>query len=353
MTHDSETEGLSCPSPIRNHDTVQLGHGSGGAMTRDLISSVFREAFTNPVLDRLDDNALLEIDGGRLAFSTDSYVVDPIFFPGGDIGDLAVNGTVNDLCTGGARPLYLSTGFIIEEGLPLADLRRVVASMRKAAVKAGVTIVTGDTKVVDRGKGDKLFINTSGVAVVEHEFDIHGGNLQSGDRILISGTVADHGIAILACREGLSLDTPVCSDSAALNGLVKDILAAGGGSVHAMRDPTRGGVAAALNEMAEASGVSIVLREDAIPISPSVRGACEILGLDPLYIANEGKMLISVAAERASAVLEVIRGHEFGHGAAEIGEVTPGGSVAVSMQTRLGAQRIVDMPVGLQLPRIC
>ncbi|MCP4684227.1 MAG: hydrogenase expression/formation protein HypE [bacterium] len=336
-----------------HEDTVQLAHGSGGSMSRDLVSQVFLRAFGNASLNRLDDHALVEAGSNRLAFSTDSYVVDPLFFSGGDIGDLAVNGTVNDLCTGGGRPICLSAGFIVEEGLPIADLKRVASSMSKAAKRAGVPIVTGDTKVVDRGKGDKLFINTSGIAVVEHNFEIHGGNLQPGDKVLISGTIADHGISILALREGLSFETSVQSDTAALNGLVADILEAGGGSVHAMRDPTRGGVGAVLNELAESSGAAIALREECLPIAPPVRGACEILGLDPLYIANEGKMIVSVAADRAEAVLRAMRSHELGDQAAEIGEVTADCPGLVSLLTALGTRRIVDMPVGLQLPRIC
>lgn len=353
MTRDKTERGPSCPTPVGDHDSVQLGHGSGGAMSHDLIEKVFLKQFTNSALGKLDDNAVIEINGLKLAFSTDSYVVDPIFFPGGDIGDLAVNGTVNDLSTGGGRPLFLSAGFIIEEGLPLAELERVVASMHRAAEIAGVEIVTGDTKVVDRGKGDKLFINTSGLAVIEHQFEIHGGNLQPGDKILISGNIGDHGVAVLACRKGLSFSTPVESDTAPLHGLVHDILLAGGESVHALRDPTRGGIAATLNELAAASHVSIELEEASIPVAPAVRGACEILGLDPLYIANEGKMLVSVASDRAEAVLAAMRLHQFGRNAGIIGQISGAGSVAVSMRTRLGTRRIVDMPVGLQLPRIC
>lgn len=353
MSADDIANGVSCPTPVSRHETVQLGHGSGGAMSRELISGVFVKAFANSTLERLDDHALVSLSGHRLAFSTDSYVVDPIFFPGGDIGDLAVNGTINDLCTGGGRPLGLSAGFIIEEGFPIADLARVAESMGRAADKAGVKIITGDTKVVDKGKGDKLFINTAGIAVVEHDFEIHGGNLQAGDRILISGTSADHGIAILACREGLSFETPVKSDTAALNSLVQEVIVAGGEAVHAMRDPTRGGLAAALNELAGSSAVAIELIDENIPVHPAVRGACEILGLDPLYIANEGKMLVSVAPDKAAAVLEAMRRHEFGREAAEIGEVTSGRAGMVSIRTGLGTQRIVDMPVGLQLPRIC
>jgi len=332
---------------------IQLAHGSGGGMSRDLIAEVFVKAFDNAPLNRQDDSAVLELYGRRFAFTTDSYVVDPIFFPGGDIGDLAVNGTINDLSTTGGTPIALSAGFIIEEGFLLDDLRRVVDSMKRAAAEAGVQIVTGDTKVVERGKGDKLFVNTSGLALIDHDHQISCANLKTGDSVIITGSLADHGVAILAAREDLPLQTPVPSDTAPLNGLVREILAAGGEAVHAMRDPTRGGVAAALNEMARSSRVGIAIEEALLPIKPPVSGACEILGLDPLYLANEGKMLVFVGRERAEQVLEAARGHRYGREAAIIGEVVEDPKNLVSIGTRLGARRILDMPVGLQLPRIC
>ena len=342
-----------CPLPITEHDTVQLSHGSGGKMMNQLIDQLFRWAFDNDALGREDDQAVLEVNAQRLAFSTDSFVIDPIFFPGGDIGELAVNGTVNDVCMCGARPLYLSAGFIIEEGFPLADLKRVVLSMRAAAQRAGVQVVTGDTKVVNKGKGDKVFINTAGVGVLEHDLNISSRNLQPGDVLLINGSIADHGMAVLSKREGLAFELPIESDTAALNGLVQEILRAGGASVHAMRDPTRGGLAATLNEWATASNVGLRIREDRIPIKPEVAGACEILGFDPLYVANEGKLMVAVARDQAQAVLEAMRAHPLGRDAAIIGDVVADKPGLVSLQTRIGAWRIVDMLVGEQLPRIC
>lgn len=344
----------NCPLPISAHDTVQMGHGSGGRMMNDLIARLFIWAFDNPTLGTLDDQAVLELPPGRLAYSTDSFVVDPIFFPGGDIGDLAVNGTVNDVAMCGARPLYLSTGFIIEEGLPLEDLKQIVFSMKHAAQIAGVSIVTGDTKVVPKGKADKLFINTSGVGVVEHGWNISSRNVQVGDKIILSGSVADHGVAVLSRREGLAFETSVQSDTASLAELVQVILMAGDGAIHAMRDPTRGGVAATLNEFAENSRVGIQIHESRVPVHPAVAGACEMLGFDPLYVANEGKLIAAVAPERAEPVLAVMRAHSLGHEAAIIGEVVAMESVArVTVKTRVGGWRILDMPVGEQLPRIC
>ncbi|MFQ5706356.1 MAG: hydrogenase expression/formation protein HypE [bacterium] len=342
-----------CPLPIARHDTIQLSHGSGGKMMNDLISKLFLWAFDNEKLRRLDDQAVLDINGQRVAFSTDSFVVDPIFFPGGDIGELAVNGTINDVCMSGARPLFLSAAFIIEEGFPLADLKRIVESMQRAAQRAGVLVVTGDTKVVNKGKGDKVFINTAGLGVLEHEREISAGNLQPGDNLLINGSIAAHGMAILSRREGLAFQSPIKSDTAALNGLVAATLKAGGGGVHAMRDPTRGGLAATLNEFALAAQVGIRVREDRIPVTAPVRGACEILGLDPLYVANEGKLVVAVAQEKAEAVLRAMQAHPLGHDAAMIGDVVADRPGLVSLQTRIGAWRIVDMLVGEQLPRIC
>jgi hydrogenase expression/formation protein HypE len=353
MSESINPEDINCPRPISDHRTVQLGHGSGGALSHDLIGKLFVSVFNNRILDKQDDHALLDINGQKLAFSTDSYVIDPIFFPGGDIGELAVNGTINDLCMGGGRPLYISAGFIIEEGFAFADLERIVKSMKAAADKAGVQIVTGDTKVVHKGKADKVFINTAGIAVVEHPYRIDGHNLQVADVVIVSGTIADHGIAVLAARENLSLRVPVNSDTAALNHLVETILRAGGAAVHAMRDPTRGGVAATLNELAGSSHVGIRLTESSLPVAAPVHGACELLGLDPLYVANEGKLLVSVAKAASTDVLAAMRRHPLGKDAAVIGDVVAADPGIVSISTVLGAWRIVDMPVGLQLPRIC
>lgn len=342
-----------CPLPITAHDTVQLSHGSGGKMMNDLISKLFRWAFDNPTLNKLDDQAVLELNGQRLAFSADSFVVDPLFFPGGDIGELAVNGTVNDVCMSGARPLFLSAGFIIEEGFSLEELKKIVESMKHAVEKANVVIVTGDTKVVNKGKGDKVFINTAGLGLIEGDFNLSSQNLQPGDVLILSGSLADHGMAILSKREGLAFEAPIESDTAALNGLVADILKAGGKDVHAMRDPTRGGLAATLNEFAEASRVGIRIKEDRIPVKAPVAGACEILGLDPLYVANEGKLVAAVARGKAEAVLAAMQKHPLGKEAVIFGDVVADKAGLVSMQTRIGGWRIVDMLVGEQLPRIC
>jgi hydrogenase expression/formation protein HypE len=342
-----------CPLPITEHDTVQLSHGSGGKMMNRLIRDLFVWAFDNPELKRLEDCATLVMKEGSVSMSTDSFVVDPIFFPGGNIGELAVNGTVNDIAMSGARPLYLSVGMILEEGLSLSDLREIVISMRRAADRAGVTIVTGDTKVVNRGKGDKVFINTTGLGVIEHDFTIGSGCLKSGDVIIVSGSIADHGMAILSKREGLQFETPIASDTAPLNGLVESMLEAGGEAIHALRDPTRGGVAATLNEFAIASEVQIDIREETLPIKPPVSGACEFLGLDPLYVANEGKLIASVSPHAAEDVLGAMNGHEFGRDATIIGSVVDGRAGLVTMQTRIGGWRIVDTMVGEQLPRIC
>lgn len=343
----------SCPAPSERMDTVQMAHGGGGRMTQRLIETLFMPALKSPALEMLHDGAVLSIPPGRLAFSTDSYVIKPIFFPGGDIGSLAVHGTVNDLAMCGARPLHLSAGFILEEGLPLHDLRRVVASMGRAAAAAGVSVVTGDTKVVDRGKGDAIFINTAGIGVVPEGVDIDPRRARPGDVVLVSGEIAVHGIAIMSVRQGLQFETEMVSDSAPLHELVALALRAAGGDLHVLRDPTRGGVASALNEIATAAGVSIELQEKSIPVNEAVEGACEILGFDPLYVANEGKCLAIVAPSRAAAVLESWRGHPLGRKAAIIGEVGPSPSGRLVLHTRIGARRIVDMLSGEQLPRIC
>lgn len=332
---------------------ILLGHGSGGKLGHRLLDELIVPILSGLTPRDQNDAAVLPSPGGRLAFTTDSYVVDPIFFPGGDIGDLAVNGTVNDLAMAGARPLFLSAGFILEEGLPLADLKRILESMRRAADAAGVRIVTGDTKVVPRGKGDRIFVNTSGVGVIEHHLDIRGSGARPGDAVLINGPVGDHGMAVLASREGLELEADIRSDSAPLHGLVAEILAAAGSAVHALRDPTRGGVATTLKEIALQSGVEIVLREAAIPVREPVRGACAILGLDPLFVANEGKLLAVVAPEAAEAVLAAMRRHPAGAESALIGEVSCAGSGRVLMTTAIGGRRAIEMLSGEQLPRIC
>jgi hydrogenase expression/formation protein HypE len=346
----------SCPAPITRVDTIQLAHGGGGRMSRRLMESLFLPAFRNPALEALHDGAVLSLPPGRVAFTTDSYVISPIFFPGGDIGSLAVHGTVNDLAMCGARPLHLSAGFIIEEGLALSSLERIVASMARAAAEAGVSVVTGDTKVVDRGKGDQIFINTSGIGVIPEGIEISPTRARPGDVVLVSGEIAVHGIAILSVRQGLQFETEMVSDSAPLHGLVEAALDVAGTHLHVLRDPTRGGVASALNEIATAAGVSIELNERDIPVNEAVRGACELLGFDPLYVANEGKCLAIVAPSHAQAVLEAWRRHPLGRDAAVIGEVGEVGEDLrgrVVLRTRIGAQRVVDMLSGEQLPRIC
>ena len=336
-------------------EKINLSHGSGGKATHNLIEGVFAPAFSNPLLDAMDDSATFSVDGQgqRIAFTTDTYVVSPLFFPGGNIGELAVNGTVNDLSMAGATPLYLSAGFILEEGFPIADLKRIVASMAKAATDAGVAIVTGDTKVVQRGKADGLFINTAGVGLLRVNWPIGQTQLQPGDRILLSGPVGNHGIAIMLARESLEIETDVQSDTAPLNTLVAAVLDAAGESVHCLKDPTRGGVATSLNEMAIGAEVAISLDEQAIPIHPEVRGACEILGLDPLTIANEGKLLAIVAADKADDALAAMRAHPLGREAAIIGTVQNDPAGMVFLRTDIGGVRVLDMLVGDPLPRIC
>jgi len=334
-------------------DIVLLGHGSGGRLSHQLLDELIVPTLSGLGPRDQNDSAVLAHGGGRLAFTTDSYVVDPIFFPGGNIGDLAIHGTVNDLAMVGARPLAISVGLILEEGLPLSDLKTILESMRDAALKAGVAIVTGDTKVVPRGKGDKVFINTSGIGVFDHDLDIRGSGAREGDKVLINGSVGDHGMAVLASREGLALESDIRTDSAPLNHLVADLLREAGGAVHALRDPTRGGVATTLKEIALQSQVDITLDEAAIPITGAVGGACAILGLDPLFVANEGKLLAVVAAGCAEAVLAVMRRHPEGQDAAIIGEVTGASSGKVFMRTAIGGRRAIEMLAGEQLPRIC
>jgi hydrogenase expression/formation protein HypE len=342
----------SCPVPISDYKDIVLAHGSGGKLSQRLMQQVVLPAFRNDLLASLHDGAVFSLNGTRVAFSTDSFVVSPLFFPGGDIGKLAVNGTVNDLAMCGARPQHLSVGFIIEEGLPMADFQRVVSSMSEAATAAGVTLVTGDTKVVDRGKADGIFINTSGVGVIPETVNIHPTRAQPGDKIIISGAIAVHGIAIMSVREGLEFETEIASDCAPLNGLVAAMLAVCP-DVHVLRDPTRGGVTSALTEIAQGANVGMLLDEASIPIDEAVKGACEILGLDPLYVANEGKLIAIVSAADAPAVLSAMRAHLLGGDAAIIGEVTADPTGIVLMKTRIGGTRVVDMLTGEQLPRIC
>jgi hydrogenase expression/formation protein HypE len=336
-------------------DKINLSHGSGGKATHNLIEGVFAPAFSNPLLDAMDDAATFGINGSgqRMAFTTDTYVVSPLFFPGGDIGKLAVHGTINDLAMAGAQPLYLSAGFILEEGFPITDLRRIVASMAAAAADAGVAIVTGDTKVVQRGKADGLFINTAGVGLIRATGPLGQALVQPGDKVLLSGPVGDHGIAIMLAREALDIETDVESDTAPLHTMVAALLEAAGDGVHCMKDPTRGGVATTLNEIAIGSEVSIGLDEHTIPVRPEVRGACEILGLDPLTIANEGKMLAIVSSETAEAALAAMRSHPLGHEAAIIGSVQTEPAGMVFLRTDIGGMRVLDMLVGDPLPRIC
>ncbi len=334
-------------------DIILLGHGSGGKLSHQLLDDLIIPTLSQVAQRDQNDAAVLAGINGRLAFTTDSYVVDPIFFPGGNIGDLAIHGTVNDLAMSGARPLAISVGLILEEGLPVAELKTILESMGAAAKKAGVRIVTGDTKVVPRGKADKIFINTSGIGVFDHDLEISGSGAQVGDKILINGTIGDHGMAVLASREGLDLQTDIRSDSAPLAGLVETLLKAGGRSVHVLRDPTRGGVATTLKEIALQSGVELTLQETALPVTEPVAGACAILGLDPLFVANEGKLLAVVAPERAEELLALLRSRPEGREAAIIGEVTPGPAGRVSLRTAIGGLRAIEMLAGEQLPRIC
>lgn len=348
----------SCPLPIFSHPQIVLGHGSGGKLSAELIDKVFVSAFRNPTLEQMNDQAALNIGGARLALTTDSFVVTPIFFPGGDIGTLAINGTVNDLAVGGAKPLYLAAAFILEEGLSTQDLQRVVESMRAAAHNAGVQLVTGDTKVVDRGKGDKIFITTTGIGVFDRATQISADRARPGDKVILSGTIGDHGITILSQRESLEFEGELESDCAALNGLVKEMLdeaqAAGDlEEIRCMRDPTRGGIASTLNEIAGQSRIGITLQESDIPVRDAVRGACEVLGLDPLYVANEGKLVAIVAPEIAGRLVERMRSHPLGQNSVIIGEVVTKHQGMVVMNTSIGGNRVVDLLFGEQLPRIC
>ena len=342
----------SCPLSIQQYPHVLMAHGGGGKLMHQLLENVFGKAFSNPILDSRHDSAAFYVPPGKLAFTTDSYVVRPIFFPGGDIGSMAVHGTVNDLAMSGARPLYLSSSFIIEEGLPMETLWRVVCSMRDAAKHCGVQIITGDTKVVDKGKGDGLFINTAGIGVIETSLAITPKSVQPGDAVLVSGDLGRHGMAIMAVREGLQFESQIESDSAPVHEIVLDLLKAGI-EIHCLRDLTRGGLASALNEIAEAAGVRIQIEESAVPVREDVHAACEMLGLDPLHVANEGRFAAFVAEKDAKRALQIMRDHEVGTGSTLIGKVTARSEPLVVLRSRIGANRILDMPSGEQLPRIC
>ena len=331
---------------------VDLTHGAGGRAMQQLIEEVFRPAFDNPILARGDDHATFDVTAGRMAMSTDCFVVSPLFFSGGNIGSLAVHGTINDVAMSGARVLYLSAGFVIEEGFPLADLQRIACAMGEAARAAGVAIIAGDTKVVERGKADSLFINTAGVGIVPAGIEISGDRARAGDAVLISGSMGDHGVAVMAQRAGLEFETTLQSDSAALNHLVADMVTAVPG-IHVLRDPTRGGLAATLNEICHQSGVGMRLDEAAVPVKPEVMGACELLGLDPLNVANEGKLVAIAPAADAARLLDVLRAHPLGCDAMAIGAVTADPARFVRMTTRVGGERVVDWLAGEQLPRIC
>ena len=342
----------ACPLPISAKNTVQLAHGGGGRLMQELIQDVFVRAFHNPMLESLHDGATWPVDKGTLAFTTDSYVVHPLFFPGGDIGSLAVNGTINDLAMCGAKPLYLSAGFILEEGLSMEVLQRVVNSMAEAARAAGVPIVTGDTKVVDRGKGDGIFINTSGVGLVPTGVRVLPTLIQPGDAILVSGDLGSHGVAVLSVREGLTFDGDIKSDSAPLHRIVADLIESGI-EIHCLRDLTRGGLASVLNELASSAKVGMTVDESTIPVNEPVRGACELLGLDPLYVANEGRFVAMVPASQVEAALAIMRRHKAASQTAHIGMVTDRNPPMVILQTVVGTHRVLDLLSGEQLPRIC
>lgn len=332
--------------------TVDMTHGGGGRAMAELIVDLFHRHLKNPILDQGHDSAVFDVPPGRLVMSTDAHVISPLFFPGGDIGALSVHGTLNDIAMAGARPVSLTAGFILEEGFPLADLERIVMSMARAAREAGVPVVSGDTKVVERGKGDGVFITTAGVGVLPEGVAISPASAKPGQAVLLSGSIGDHGVAILSKRENLEFETEIRSDSAALHGLVADMIAAVPG-IAVLRDPTRGGLATALNEIAHASGVGVVLREDAIPVRPDVEGACELLGLDPLYVANEGKLVCICDAQDADRLLQVMRAHPLGAEASRIGEIVEDADKMVVMRTGFGGARVVDWLSGEQLPRIC
>ena len=352
---DANFDGWTCPIPLKNYPTIVMGHGAGGKMMNDLIAHLFAPLFDNDLLGQMGDSTALDMSalkGGRLAFSTDSFVVSPIIFPGGDIGDLAVNGTVNDIAMSGAKPLYLSAGFILEEGLPMETLGQIAASMANAARLADVQVVTGDTKVVNKGHGDGVFINTSGFGIIPEGIDIAAKNARPGDMILVSGTMGDHGMAIMSKREGLEFESQIVSDTAPLHGMIAEMLAVTK-EIHCLRDATRGGLSAVLNELAGVSKVGIEFEETKVPVNGAVNAACEMLGLDPFYIANEGKLVAIVAPEDAEAVLERMRKHQYGKEAVIIGTVTETHPKRVVAKTAIGGSRVVDLPAGELLPRIC
>jgi hydrogenase expression/formation protein HypE len=348
-------DGWTCPLPLKNYPTIVMGHGAGGKMMNDLIRHLFASEFHNDLLAQLGDSTTLDLSadsGQRVAFSTDSFVVSPLFFPGGDIGELAVNGTVNDLAMSGARPLFLSAGFILEEGLEMEVLGRISASMARACERARVQIATGDTKVVEKGHGDGVYINTTGIGIIPAGVDISPQNAKPGDAILVSGSMGDHGIAIMSVREGLGFESEIKSDTAPLNGMVAEMLEVTN-DIHCLRDATRGGLSAVLNELAAASNVGVEFEEGKVPVRPAVNAACEMLGLDPFYIANEGKLVAFLPEEQAEKVLKVMRSNEFGKDAAIIGHVTKEHPGTVVAKTAIGASRVVDLPAGELLPRIC
>lgn len=343
----------SCPLPLADYPSIVMGHGGGGKLGNELVEHLFLPAFRNAALENLGDAAVLELGAGRIAVSTDTFVVRPRFFPGGTIGELAVNGTVNDLAVSGAIPKYLTAGFILEEGMPLAELAAIVDSMACAAQKAGVQIVTGDTKVVERGHGDGVYINTAGVGVVREGIHVGPHRARPGDAVIVSGSIGDHGMAILSVREGLEFESPIRSDCAALNGLIASVLDVVGDGVHAMRDPTRGGLASTLNEIAASSGVGVEIDDAALPVHTEVQSACEILGLDPVYVANEGKVVLFVAPEAAGRVLEILQMHSLGREAAQIGSVVAEHAGMLIARTVFGSNRVIPTQIGEQLPRIC
>jgi hydrogenase expression/formation protein HypE len=348
----ADPSGFSCPVPVLDHDRILMAHGGGGRLMNQLIEKMFLPAFQNPLLESRHDGAVFSVGQIRLAFTTDSYVIHPLFFPGGDIGSLAINGTVNDLAMCGARPLYLSAGFILEEGLPMAVLGRVVESMRQAARNANVELITGDTKVVEQGKGDGLYINTAGIGLVEADHCVAPSQVAPGDVVLLNGDVGRHGVVIMAAREGLAFQTSLESDCAALSGVVQALLQEKV-EMHCMRDLTRGGLASALVEIAESSQTGIVIEENKIPVCEAVRGACEMLGLDPLYVANEGRFVVFVEPRDAARALQILRRHPMGTAAEIIGQVQSSPSGRVLMKSALGTSRMVDRLSGEQLPRIC
>ena len=347
-----DLDGWTCPLPLQNYPTIVMGHGAGGKMMNDLIRHLFAAEFNNELLGQLADSTTFELESGRFAFTTDSFVVSPLFFPGGDIGELAVNGTVNDLAMSGAKPMYLSAGFILEEGLPMETLGRISASMARACKFAGVQVATGDTKVVNKGHGDGIYINTAGIGVVPREVNIGPANAKPGDVVIVSGTMGDHGIAIMSVREGLKFQTQIESDTAPLYGLVEAMLKITS-DIHCLRDATRGGLAAVLNELSSASKVGIEFEELKVPVRPEVSAACEMLGLDPLFIANEGKLIAIVPEKYGQEILAVMRNHPLGKDSAIIGKVVSDHTGLIVARTSIGGSRIVDLPAGELLPRIC